>query len=61
MAEATRRNSIQNDDDVDAKWNEAITIILKTAGEKIGRIKRRRNHEWFDEECKQIIEQKNEA
>lgn len=61
MAEATVSNNTQNEDDVDKLWNEARTIIMKTAEEQIGRIERRRNQEWFDEECKQIIEQKNEA
>uniref|UniRef100_A0A8D8WVA9 Craniofacial development protein 2 n=1 Tax=Cacopsylla melanoneura TaxID=428564 RepID=A0A8D8WVA9_9HEMI len=62
--EATGRTNIHNDDDgddVDAMWNDAKTIIMEVAEEQIGQQEWRRNQEWFDEECKQIINQKNIA
>uniref|UniRef100_A0A8D8XYL8 Craniofacial development protein 2 n=1 Tax=Cacopsylla melanoneura TaxID=428564 RepID=A0A8D8XYL8_9HEMI len=60
--EATGRTNIHNDDDdVDAMWNDAKTIIMEVAEEQIGQKEWRRNQEWFDEECKQIINQKNIA
>lgn len=51
----------QMSDDIDEKWNKAKNIILEVARENIGNKEYRRNEDWFDEECRQIVEEKNQA
>uniref|UniRef100_A0A8D9AN49 Craniofacial development protein 2 n=1 Tax=Cacopsylla melanoneura TaxID=428564 RepID=A0A8D9AN49_9HEMI len=62
MAESTI-NTSQNSDhvDVDKMWEAAKSIIMNAANEQIGQKEWQRNQEWFDEECKQILETKNTA
>uniref|UniRef100_A0A8D8W2L6 Craniofacial development protein 2 n=1 Tax=Cacopsylla melanoneura TaxID=428564 RepID=A0A8D8W2L6_9HEMI len=60
--DATDRGNIHtDDDDIDAIWNDAKAIIMEVAEEQIGQKEWRRNQEWFDDDCKQIIDRKNIA
>uniref|UniRef100_A0A8D8XZ49 Craniofacial development protein 2 n=1 Tax=Cacopsylla melanoneura TaxID=428564 RepID=A0A8D8XZ49_9HEMI len=61
MAETSEMINSQNSDDVNDMWNTAKSIITEAAEEQIGRMERKRNEEWYDEECKQLIEEKNMA
>lgn len=51
----------QMSDDIDEKQNEAKNIILEVGRENIGKKEYRRNEDWFDEQCRQIVEEKNQA
>uniref|UniRef100_A0A8D8WWM8 Craniofacial development protein 2 n=1 Tax=Cacopsylla melanoneura TaxID=428564 RepID=A0A8D8WWM8_9HEMI len=61
MAETSEMINSQNSDDVNDMWNTAKSIITEAAEEQIGRMERKRIEEWYDEECKQLIEEKNMA
>uniref|UniRef100_A0A8D9AYK2 Craniofacial development protein 2 n=1 Tax=Cacopsylla melanoneura TaxID=428564 RepID=A0A8D9AYK2_9HEMI len=43
------------------KWDITKKAILDAAKETLGEEKRERNGTWFDEDCKEIIRQKNQA
>lgn len=59
--EATQNRPNQSIDDIDVKWDNTKKLILEVAKENIGEKKWKRNEEWFDEECRKIIEKKNNA
>lgn len=45
----------------DGNWKEIKQVIIETADEIIGREGRTRRNEWFDEECAEATNKKNEA
>uniref|UniRef100_A0A6P7F9E4 Uncharacterized protein LOC114327075 n=1 Tax=Diabrotica virgifera virgifera TaxID=50390 RepID=A0A6P7F9E4_DIAVI len=49
------------DSTIENQWNTISSIILNTAKEVIGTKTQRREETWFDEECKQAIQERNEA
>ncbi|KAI5735643.1 hypothetical protein M8J77_020880 [Diaphorina citri] len=59
--EATQNRPNQSIDDIDVKWDETKKLILEVAKENIGEKKWKRNEEWFDDECRKMIEKKNNA
>ncbi|KAI5735497.1 hypothetical protein M8J77_019144 [Diaphorina citri] len=60
MTETITNTSQNNEDaDVNSMWDAAKSIIIEAANEQIGQKEWRRNHEWFDDDCKQIIDQNN--
>lgn len=46
---------------VENHWESIRTTLIQAATQEIGRMKTRYENEWWDEECKKIVEQKNEA
>lgn len=46
--------------DIEQEWKNIKNSILKDA-ELIGKINRQPNWEWFDEECRRAIKEKDEA
>ena len=49
-------NGIQ---DVQIEWNTIKNVIIEAAKESLDEKKRKRNGEWFDEECRTAIQEKN--
>jgi len=49
-------NGIQ---DVQIEWNTIKNVIIEAAKESLDEKKRKRNGEWFDEECRMAIQEKN--
>jgi len=45
--------------DVQTEWNKIKNVILEAAKETIGEKKGNRNEEWFDEECRIAIQERN--
>ena len=45
--------------DVQIEWNKIKNVIVEAAKESIGEKTGRRNEEWFDEECRVAIQEKN--
>ncbi|PSN53898.1 hypothetical protein C0J52_02449 [Blattella germanica] len=48
------------DNDVEIKWKQIKEEIQEVAGKVIGNREHRRK-EWFDEECREILDKRNEA
>jgi len=46
---------------IDDKWNIMQTIIKETARETLGYEKNEGKRDWFDDECREAIQQKNQA
>uniref|UniRef100_A0A8D9AL13 Craniofacial development protein 2 n=1 Tax=Cacopsylla melanoneura TaxID=428564 RepID=A0A8D9AL13_9HEMI len=51
----------KNGTTIDEKWEHVKHIILDTAKETVGEKGNERNRAWFDQECRDIIERKNQA
>jgi hypothetical protein len=49
-------NGIQ---DVQIEWNKIKAVIVEAAEESLGEKNGKRNEEWFDEECRTAIQEKN--
>ena len=49
-------NGIQ---DVQIEWNKIKAVIVEAAKESLGEKNGKRNEEWFDEECRTAIQEKN--
>jgi hypothetical protein len=45
--------------DVQIEWNKIKNVIVEVAKESLGEKTGRRNEEWFDEECRTAIQEKN--
>jgi hypothetical protein len=45
--------------DVQREWNKIKNVIVKAPKESLGEKKGKRNEEWFDEECRMAIQEKN--
>ena len=45
--------------DVQIQWNKIKNVIVEAAKESLGENKGKRNEEWFDEECRMAIQEKN--
>jgi hypothetical protein len=45
--------------DVQIEWNTIKNLIIEAAKESLGEKKGKRNEEWFDEECRNAIQEKN--
>jgi hypothetical protein len=45
--------------DVQIEWNTIKNVTLEVAKESLGEKKEKRNEEWFDEECRMAIQEKN--
>ena len=45
--------------DVQAEWNKIKNVIVEVAKESLGEKKGKRNEEWFDEEFRRAIQEKN--
>jgi hypothetical protein len=41
------------------RWNGIRSVIVQAAKESLGEKKGRRNEEWFDQECRTAIQEKN--
>jgi hypothetical protein len=50
------RNGLQ---DVQIKWNKIKNVIVEVVKESLGEKTGKRNQEWFDEECRLAIQEKN--
>lgn len=46
---------------VEEKWEYTKQVLIDVAKETVGEKRNERNDEWFDEECNNIIQQKNHA
>ena len=44
---------------VQTEWNKIKNVIVEVVKESFGEKKRKRNEEWFDEECRMAIQEKN--
>jgi hypothetical protein len=44
---------------VQIEWNNIKNVIVEAAKEPLGEKKGKRNEEWFDEECRTAIQEKN--
>jgi hypothetical protein len=47
-------------EDVQIEWNKVKNVILEVAKESLGGKKGRRIEEWFDEECRTVVQEKND-
>ena len=56
-----RLSNINLNADIETCWKDIQKCIIDTANEVIGKKRRMRNEDWFDEECKEILQKKNEA
>jgi hypothetical protein len=45
--------------DVQTEWNKIKNVIAEAATKSLGEKKGKRNEEWFDEECRTAIQEKN--
>jgi len=45
--------------DVQIEWNKIKNVIAGAAKESLGEKKGKRNEEWFDEECRVAVQEKN--
>ena len=45
--------------DVQIEWDTIKSVIIEAAKESLGEKKGKRNEEWFDEECRTAIQEKN--
>jgi hypothetical protein len=45
--------------DVQIEWNKIKNVIVEAVKESLGEKTGRRNKEWFDEECRTAIQEKN--
>jgi hypothetical protein len=45
--------------DVQIEWNKIKNVIVEATKESLGEKKGKRNEEWFDEECRMAIQEKN--
>ena len=52
---------INSDDNLGSRWNKITCVIHKTAEEAFGKINGKQPNDWFDEECQEATEAKNEA
>uniref|UniRef100_A0A8D8YS40 Craniofacial development protein 2 n=1 Tax=Cacopsylla melanoneura TaxID=428564 RepID=A0A8D8YS40_9HEMI len=50
-----------NVETIDEEWDKIEKAITEAANETIGERQRKRNEEWFDQQCEQAIRKKNEA
>jgi hypothetical protein len=51
----------EEEEDIDEEWRKIAKAIKESAEEAVGERKNTRNEKWFDEECANFIEEKNEA
>jgi endonuclease/exonuclease/phosphatase family metal-dependent hydrolase len=54
-------SSRNNVDNIEPQWHQIESAIKMSAQNTIGFAGRRRQKDWFDEECKQVTKNKNEA
>ena len=45
--------------DVQIEWNKIKNVIAEAEKESLGEKKGKRNEEWFDEECRAAVQEKN--
>ena len=50
----------QEQEQIEQQWNTIKKVVIETATETIGVKTRKRNKEWFNDECKEVIRQKNQ-
>ncbi|PSN29855.1 hypothetical protein C0J52_28339 [Blattella germanica] len=50
----------QEQEQIEQQWNTIKKVVIETATETIGVKTRKRNEEWFNDECKEVIRQKNQ-
>jgi hypothetical protein len=46
-------------EDMQIEWNKIKNVIVEAAKESLAEKKGERNEEWFDEECRTAIQEKN--
>ena len=58
---ADRLQKQQQTDDIEKSWESIKACITEAAREILGETKRERNDEWYDDECREAMREKNEA
>jgi hypothetical protein len=61
LTEHLQELAINSDDSLDTRRNKIICTIHKRAEEVYGKISRKQPNDWFDKECQEATEVKNEA
>jgi hypothetical protein len=61
LTEYFQEPAINFDESLDSRWNKITCTIHKTAEEVFGKISRKQPNDWFDKECQEATEIKNEA